>query len=218
MIDVLIPVLGRPQNAQPVVESAHENTLVPHLVMFLASRWDRPEIEACKRTGCVVKLCDQDGYAHKINTGAYWSVSTTPSEFVFLGADDIRFHPGWDRAAIDCYYETGCPVVGTNDIGNPTVMRGRHATHILVHRSYLDQGTIDETGKLLHEGYGHQWVDTEFIETAKKRGAWTFAADSIVEHMHPFWHKGQDDATYVKGRSTTAADIRLFRQRRHLWR
>jgi glycosyltransferase involved in cell wall biosynthesis len=214
VIDLLIPVLGRPQNVQPLIASIKENTAVPHRIVFVVGPNDPEEMEAVYMSRVPYIRCPKTGYAAKINLAA--SLST--AEFVFLGADDIRFHPDWDRAAIQRYYDTGCPVIGTNDLGNPTVMRGRHATHLLVHRSYLAAGTIDETGKLLHEGYGHQWVDTEFIETAKKRGAWTFCSDSIVEHMHPFWHKGEDDAIYRKGRSTTAQDMRLFRKRRHLWR
>lgn len=214
MIDILVPVLGRPGNAQPLVDSIRDNTEVSYRITFLVTPDDRDEVLAVQKTGQPYIRSPQPGYAHKMNLGA----SLTGGEFIFLGADDIRFHPGWDHAAIDRYHETGCAVVGTNDLGNPTVMAGRHATHLLVHRSYLPLGTIDEPGKLLHEGYGHNWVDTEFIETAKKRGQWTFAKDSHVEHLHPFWQKGKDDPIYAKGRSSNAADMRLFNQRRKLWR
>ena len=142
----------------------------------------------------------------------------TQGEFVFLGADDLRFWPGWDESAIERYYETDKPVVGTNDLGNTTVMAGRHATHSLVHRSYVEQGTIDDPTCLLHEGYSHNWVDTEFIGTAMKRDAFTFCRDSHVEHMHPFWQKGDDDAIYEKGRQHYRLDRRLYQKRHRLWR
>lgn len=217
MIDILIPVLGRPQNAQPLVDSINAHTKVPHITVFLCSRDDHGEIEACKATGSVVWLVDNDRYSAKINQGVKIEAGWT-SDFVFLGADDLAFHDDWDRLAVERYHETGKPVIGTNDLGNPTVMAGRHATHSLVHRSYLASGTIDETDKLLHEGYSHNWVDTEFVETAMARDAFTFASDSHVEHLHPFWKKGPTDVIYKRGQKDYHRDHHLFRQRRKLWR
>jgi hypothetical protein len=220
VIDILVPVLGRPQNAQPLVDSIREATEVEHFITFLCSEGDVEEIDAVHETGCLFLLSADGRYAPKINLG----VRSTDGEYVLLGADDLRFHPGWDVAAIGRYEETGKPVIGTNDLGNATVMAGRHATHSLVHRSYVARGTIDDPTCLLHEGYQHNWVDTEFIATAMKRDAFTFCRDSRVEHMHHFWRdedgkpKGEDDAIYEKGRQTYAVDRRLYLKRRRFWR
>lgn len=218
MIDLLIPVLSRPQNAQPLVDSIHAATSLPHTIIFLATRGDEEEIEACKQTGAIVQLVDpgHGEYARKINLGVMLDYTDHP--FVFLGADDLHFHPGWDTIAISYFEQTGKRVVGTNDLGNATVMKGEHATHSLVHRSYVSEGTIDEPGQLLHEGYQHNWVDTEFIATAKLRDEFVFAAESHVEHLHPFWKKGPDDGVYVKGRAYYHVDAKKFRQRQKLWR
>jgi hypothetical protein len=219
VIDLLIPVLGRPQNAQPLVDSIHENTTVPSCTFFVCTRGDEDQIEACKRTGAVVLLIDPGlcEYARKINEAISRSAEIRVGhDFVFLGADDLRFHPLWAEKALELY-TPATRVIGTNDIGNATVMRGDHATHSLVHRSYVELGTIDEPGRLLHEGYGHNYVDTEFIETAKTRGEFVFAAESIVEHLHPFWHKGPDDVIYRKGRKTVNRDHATYNRRRRLW-
>lgn len=217
-IDILVPVLGRPQNAQPLVDSIDRATLVPHVTIFIATRGDDEQIEACKATGCVTLLVDpgRSEYARKINLAAASEFAT--GEFLLTGADDLRFHRDWDRAAIDRFHETGKPVVGTNDLGNATVMKGLHSTHTIVHRSYLELGTIDDPTKLLHEGYDHNWVDNEFIATASHRDMWTFAAHSRVEHLHPFWKKSADDAVYERGRASYHRDARLFRKRQKLWR
>jgi hypothetical protein len=214
VIDILVPVLGRPQNAQPLVDSIRKNTEAEHRITFLVSPDDMAQIAAVFKTECPYIRCPDERYAPKINMG----VRLTKGEFIFLGADDLRFRPGWDKFAIDRFYETDRPVVGTNDLGNATVMAGRHATHSLVHRSYVEQGTIDDPGCLLHEGYLHNWVDTEFIGTAMKRDAFTFCRDSHVEHMHPFWQKGEDDAIYEKGRQGYRQDRRLYLKRQRLWR
>jgi hypothetical protein len=216
VIDILIPVLGRPKNAAKVVDSINEHTKVPHTTIFLCSRLDFEEIEACADTGCVTWLLDDDRYSVKINAGVRLEIAT--GEFVFLGADDLAFHDDWDTIAIERFLETDKPVIGTNDLGNPTVIAGRHATHSLVHRSYIEYGTIDEEDKLLHEGYDHNWVDTEFIETAMMRDCFTFAFDSHVEHLHPFWKKGVTDVIYKRGQRDYHRDQRLFRDRRRLWR
>ncbi len=218
MIDILIPVLGRPKNAAKVAQSISTHTRVPHTTIFLCSRHDDAEIEACADTGCVTWLVSDERYAPKINEGVKVELGGEPSEFVFLGADDLAFHDGWDLEAIARFEETDKPVIGTNDLGNPTVIAGRHATHSLVHRSYIEQGTIDDSTILLHEGYDHNWVDTEFIETAMMRDSFTFAFESHVEHLHPFWKKGPTDVIYKRGQKHYHHDHRLFRERRRLWR
>ena len=70
----------------------------------------------------------------------------------------------------------------------------------------------------MHEGYRHNFCDTEMVETAKARGAWRFAADSIVEHVHPNWHTEiETDETYRLGRSGFIRDQTLYHRRRRLW-
>jgi hypothetical protein len=155
-------------------------------------------------------------YARKINYG----VLCTHAPWVFQASDDLFFHPGWDDEALSVAVgHTGAYVVGTNDMGNPLVRSGRHSTHSLIWREYIEeQGTIDEPGKALHEGYWHCWVDNELIETAKSRRAYFAARRSRVEHLHHIWHKGTDDATYRRGQQRYKADHDLFMSRRSLWR
>jgi len=222
VIAILVPVLSRPQNARPLVESIHAATTVPYEIHFLCSPGDGAEIEAVsemtqesRAQGTVVSFANGPGdWAKKINFG----FAITQSEFCLLGADDLRFHVGWDKAALKVAEDTGAGVIGTNDLGNATVMRGLHSTHPLVRRAYVETyGTIDTPGQCLHDEYSHQWVDTELVETAKVRRQWAFASDSRVEHMHPFWKKGDMDATYEKALSTSKEDHALYQQRRLLW-
>jgi glycosyltransferase involved in cell wall biosynthesis len=217
-ISILVPVLKRPQNARPLIESIAMTSSEPHQVLFLCSPGDNEEMLACIETGADVDIVGWESgpgdWAKKINHG----FTVTSSDFCLLAADDLRFHPDWDVEALRVAEETGAGVIGTNDLGNATVMRGLHSTHPLVRRSYVEeQGTIDEPGKCLHEGYAHQWVDNELIRTAQMRGQWAFAKKSHVEHLHPLWKKGKMDATYEKALSTPKEDHALFMQRQHLW-
>jgi hypothetical protein len=154
-------------------------------------------------------------YAIKINQ-AY---QMTSNPFLFFGADDLHFHPGWLPAALGamtCDEEVG--VVGTQDMANRRVLQGIHSTHCLVSRAYIDEcGTIDEYGKALHEGYAHEFVDDEFVGTAIFRGAFVFAEDSVVEHLHPSVGKAPLDELYRAEPRRMQQGRVLFHRRRTLW-
>lgn len=214
-VAILIPVLRRPHRVAPLLESITAATPEPHRVIFIVEEHDVEERAAIDRTGAEQVVVDRPrrSYARKINAG--YRASVEP--LLFLGADDIKPHPGWLPAALRVM--TGpVQVVGTNDLLNPRVLAGEHATHSLVSRSYCDElGTIDERGKVLHEGYGHDYVDDEFVATARHRGVYAHAHDSIVEHLHPWAGKAPSDATYRIGRAKSAAGRRLFASRQHLW-
>lgn len=218
MIAVLVPVLGRPDRAAALAENLAAATSVPHRLLFMCTPGDDAQIAACEETGADVLVLDQPrqpgDFARKQNAGYH----ATTEPYVFLGADDLRFHPGWDTAALEIAEAYDVGVVGTNDLGNALVRAGHHATHSLVARCYADTlGTIDEPGQVLHEGYDHQYVDNELVETAQARGCFAFAPDSIVEHLHPFWGKGRLDDTYRAGLAQGNRDRRLFHARRRLW-
>jgi hypothetical protein len=153
-------------------------------------------------------------YARKINAG----YRHTSDELLFLAADDVHFHPGW-LAAATARLQGTVHVVGTNDLGNPEVIAGRHATHSLVTRRYVDMlGTLDQRAQVLHEGYPHEYVDNEFVQTAIARRAFAHASDSVVEHLHPHWGKAPTDDLYDQHAERMKAGRRVFLERAALLR
>jgi hypothetical protein len=155
-------------------------------------------------------------FAKKINLG----FENTWDPFVFLGATDLNFKPGWDAAALCVAEATGAGVIGTDDMGNGLVRAGKHATHPLVRRSYIEElgGTFnEEPGVVYAECYDHQAVDNELVFVAQERGQWAFARDSKVEHLHPLWLKSPMDPTYEKALARGKQDIQIFGQRRADW-
>jgi hypothetical protein len=217
-IVVLLPVLNRPKQAARVVQSLYDS-FADARPLFLCSPGDKREIDACQATGAetlIVPFPRKKGdFQRKINFGLHHS----HEEWLLIGADDLHFHLRWDAEALKIVRSTSCAVIGTNDLGNTNVMQGRLATHPLVRRDYaIEQGTIDEPGKILHEGYWHNWCDQELTETAQSRGQFAFAPRSHVEHLHYLWGKAEMDSTYTLGLECYEQDRLLLRYRRRLWR
>ena len=213
-VAILVPLLNRPWRVAPLLESIAEAT-TDYQVVFACTPSDHATIEAVRDEGYEPLLVDRHpkgDYARKIQAG----IDATTTPFVFTAADDLRFHPGWFPAAREVMSDT-VGVVGTNDLCNARVMRGDHGTHFLVARWYCDLGTIDGEPHLFHHGYQHEWVDDELVGTAKKRGAWGFAPDSIVEHLHPQAGKAPMDPMYAAQRARMGRSRALYLQRRRLW-
>ncbi len=207
---VLVPVLGRPQNARPFVESLRASSglvdIVPIIEPDDVEAWDAwvaMGVEPLSATGHT--------FAEKVNQGA----RETSTPWVLIVGDDVLFRPGWldaaEAAGGDRY-----DVVGTNDLGNPRVVAGEHATHILIRRSYIDEvgASWDGPGLIAHEGYGHWYVDDEIVAVAKQNDTWISASNSVIEHLHPAWGKAPDDDTYRAGQVTRFADEALFTERK----
>lgn len=220
MIDIIIPVLGRPGQVTDVAVSARLNTEVDFELTFVCSGSDREGYRAaCAMHAAVLCLAEEPGrgdFAKKINLG----FSENERPFAFLGATDLKFYPGWDHAALRVAEETGAGVIGTDDLGNGLVRQGKHSTHSLVRRSYIEAqgGTFDEEpGVVYAECYDHQCVDNELVFVAQERGQWAFARGAQVEHLHPLWRKSPMDATYRKALAQGRQDIVLFGSRRADW-
>lgn len=215
MIAILLPVLGRPQQIKEVLASLAANTSNPYRALLICSP-DDPVLSVALNTNADIVVAQwqpgRSDYAKKLGLG----VRSTHEPWLFQGATDLRFYPDWDTNALKAARRHHKGVVGTNDLGNPLVKRGVHSTHSLIARDYLDRygGTADNTGVIFSEAYDHQWTDSEFIETARRRKQFVFARDSIVEHLHPHWGKGETDATYKKALRSTQQDQRLFMERR----
>jgi hypothetical protein len=214
-VAIVVPMLGRPHTIVPLVDSIHNTTESPHII-FGCSPGDVEVIGKLKTLGLDLFIVDgptRGDYARKINTG----YRLTDEPLLFTAACDLRFHAGWLEAAT-AKLTPSIGVVGTNDLGSRRVMMGNHSTHSLVTRDYVDKfGTIDRPGLVLHEGYPHEFVDDEFVQTAIHRNAFAFAFDSHVEHLHPAWGKAPTDELYDQTPLRMRMGRKLYRQREHLW-
>lgn len=211
-VAVLVPVLSRPQNVAPLVESFNATNDGAANLYFVVDADDDAEIAAIKDAGASFLVSDRGpSFAQKINSG----FEQTTEPWVFLCGDDVRFHDGWVVAARNL--SDRFDVIGTNDHptgdGNPRVKAGAHSDHLFVRRSYVDThgGSLD--GKVLHEGYRHFFCDVELVELAKARKVWSPCIDSLVEHMHPDLGKADVDDVYQQGWSQRDHDEKVWRKR-----
>lgn len=214
LIAILVPVLGRPHQIQPLLESIAAATDVDYRVVFICSPSD-PTQEVCRDSEADTITVPWEparaDFAKKINC-AYGAIE---EEWYFQAATDLVFQEGWASRALQVAQASRCGVIGTNDLGNPSVKKGTHATHILFSRAYIETfgGTFDNTAPVFSEAYDHCFVDTEFIFTATLRGQFKPSLRSIVEHMHPHWGKGEMDDTYEKSVREFREDAAIYSAR-----
>jgi hypothetical protein len=205
---VIVPVLRRPQNAVPFMDSLRATT--DARVYAVSQDGDEDTFNAWVAAGANVLTAFGTTFPVKVNHG----YRMTGEPWLFITGDDIHFYPNWllhaQLVAGGRYH-----VVGTNDLGNPRVTSGEHATHMLIRRSYIDEvgASWDGPRIVCHEGYRHCYVDDEMVAAAKQRGVWVMARSSVVEHLHPWWGKGERDEVYELGQSHAEADRKLFEKR-----
>lgn len=212
-VGILIPTYRRPHKVAEITQNILDTTR-SGTVYFCCEEDDLETIKTVEDTPHANLVINNRtrSYSGAINSG----VMESCEPYVFAGADDLYFHPGWFELAMDMMVGE-IKVVGTNDLANPEVLAGSHATHFLVDGMYACKGVIDHPGIMLFEGYDHNWTDREFILTAQKRGVYAHCHESIVEHKHWAWNKAPLDDTYNRGIRSEAADRETFISRQHLW-
>lgn len=223
---VLVPVLNRPQNVKPLVESFLAGCPEDSFIWFLCSTGDDAEWDAV--------MAERQKYDMErivVSMGGYAGEGTWPAkinlgtevqgvDWYLFAADDVEFRPGWWEATKELRDDPSIGVIGTNDSstgsGNPRVAAGEHTCHPLVRAEYIREfGTIDQRNLAVHPEYHHWCVDDELVWTAKLRSAWAFCREAVIEHNHPYWKPGEVpwDETYALGEANNNADLALWRYR-----
>lgn len=218
MVDVVVPVLGRPHRAVPFVQSftasvspdAARLTVVtePAGRDTATTRAWRAAVPAA--VGQVIAIPNRPGtFARKVNH----AFRHTSGPWLLMVGDDVEFHPGWLPAALAVAETTGARVVGTNDRGLDR--KGMVAPHPMIARSYITGrgASWDGPGKVCHEGYNHTCVDHEIALVAQSRDTWAYAEAAVIEHHHFLNKKARQDATYRKGMSKARQDMDLLKRR-----
>ena len=218
---VLVPVLNRPANVEPLVTSFLTGCFDNARLIFISEVGDIEEREAISRIANFTRITevsslDAHTWPEKTNLG----VECITADWYLFGADDIRFTPGWWEATEQLRNNPAISVIGTNDQqldgsgGNPRVQVEQLVIHPLVRATYIrDHGTIDQPGVAVHPGYSHWCCDDELLWTAKLRGAYAYCPEAHIPHMHPYFGAGEMDDVYRAGEANSEADMALWADR-----
>ena len=203
-IAVIVPVVGRPQNAEPFMRTVQTPS-----VYAICERDDQESIEAWEKAGARVISGEARTFAEKVNLG----YQLTSEPWLLLVGDDVRFHMGWEEQALAIAGLTDAKVVGTNDLMVPGRER---AVHPVISREFIDTtgASWDGPGVVAHEGYSHWFVDDEIRLVAEQHQVWAYAERSVIEHMHHLNAKSAEDDIYIRGRANAEADRVLFEARK----
>lgn len=213
-VAVLVPVMRRPENARPFMESLRASTGLATVYVMV----DPEDVETrdAWRSAGVEPMLGAGGepgtFAQKVNQGKL----AGDEPWLFLVGDDVRFRAGWLDHAQHVAKTWGAKVVGVSDGGgNERTAQGEHAAHLLVSREYVDTvgASWDGPGVVCHEGYRHWFVDDEIVTRAKQLGVWQMAMGATVEHLHPLFGTAETDPVYELGQAAADVDRALFQAR-----
>lgn len=207
-VGILIPAM-RAHKLPALIDNIEAVTPSPHKVYWAAAIDSECAgvLKALKQ-----KVLLDRGASWPVRINALYEISNEP--YIFLGADDLLYHPDWYEAALECMERVeNVGVVSVNDLNNP------YGTSSLIAREYIEQfgGTMDGSGPIIHPGYHHNWCDTELRQTGEHRGRWVYCEHAVVEHIHHDNGKAPYDEVYALGDKYLQEDVGLFFSRHPLW-
>jgi len=129
-----------------------------------------------------------------------YQVSSAP--IVQMCADDILFRTkDWDLEVCKQYPPDGVVVVSFDDLGRPR----REDGHPFIGRKF-----IELVGYFTYPKLQHSCVDNWVVDIAKAVKRYVYS-DIIIEHLHPKYSKGEQDATYTSNsKSIKQADGAIY--------
>ncbi len=220
-VGVVIPVLNRPGRVLPFVKAFRESCTPEQAALYIVAQSDdKAELDEIQRAAnahmdifnginLLIVQPENRSWAKKVNE----AFANSDEPWLLLGGDDLNFAPGWFEK-LEPYLSDKCGVIGTSDVEQED--GDRSSCHPVVSRDYISTkgGTVDGgPGVVVHDGYDHNYPDTELAAVAHLRGMYVFAPDVTIEHLHPFRGKGEPDDTYKLGSRNFAKDKALFKAR-----
>lgn len=211
MIQVIVPTYKRIQNISKCYNNIIETGAVP---LFVVHESDPDSLEEVKRLGAKYTIDKQPPSGVNASNAGYWAVKTN---WFVLSQDDIIFHKGWlDNAKK--HISKGIKVIGLYD-GYPYHLQSQHSVSWLINKNYVQRNSLSIGHKnvLFNPDYKKNYADNELNDTAKFRGVWAYASDSLSEHLHPGFNKSPIDSTYQMNENFLGEDRGLYNSRIHLW-
>jgi hypothetical protein len=216
-IDIIVPTIGRPHLIYPLMSNVAMTTPTnQYNITFVIDVGDVNTQRVMNMVKGPVSfvVAEKRGYVHATNLG----VHATDAPLLALVNDDVVFHPGWYEEAI-ASLASWVSVIGTNDL-SPHTAGGVNCTMPILRRSYIDElgGNYKEPGNAYHEGYWHNFAESELWHLAQHRRVARWVEECVIEHRHPDWGTAPMDRTYEEGAKTGwDRDAALYEERKSLW-
>lgn len=208
---IWLPTYKRPGKLAVVAKNVEEATKNTFTLYFGVEPDDVDSIEAALATGHrVIVNKYEPGYSNTIQT--IYEITEEP--FWFHANDDFRFLPDWDEAPLSMFKRKDLMVAGMKQREEDT----SYSAICMARKKYIDtmSGVIDMPKRVFFP-YHHNYIDTEFTQTAQARGVWAPCEKLCIIHEHPGFTGGEKDETYKKNDATAGLDQQIFESRKHLW-
>jgi glycosyltransferase involved in cell wall biosynthesis len=209
-VDVIVPtVKERSGNIRGLAASLKASTGLARLILVLDDEEHRDQL--AEHVDVADSIITPGRFPVKVNAG--YKASDAP--WIQVVGDDVTFHPGWldhQQWVADRY---GAKVVGSNDLANPRVIAGEHATHWMIARDYIEDSgaSWDGPGVVTHEGYKHWFCDDEIVVKAQSEGVFQMASGAVIEHHHPITGLVAYDSVYKRNDVYADRDRKRFQKR-----
>lgn len=211
MIDILVPTYKRARELERLKKNVADNTKNPYMLWFGIESDDAASLAE------VIKL-DVNYRTNSYPPGYSGTIQTlyeiSGAEFIIHANDDFEFHKDWDVVPLSMFQDPALMVVGLKQTEGDV-----HGSAIsLFRRKYIEEmsGVVDMPNRVFYP-YNHNYVDTEFTETAQSRGVWSQCEPRVITHLHPGFTGLPADETYNKNAATSELDRLTYLNRRHLW-
>lgn len=209
-IGIFCPTYKRPDVLAKLAKNIENTTKSSFTLYFGLEKEDKQSIKAAKATKHKVIINKyEQGYSNTIQS--IYEASKEP--FIIHINDDFEFTQNWDEIPLSMF-EGNIMVVGLRQTEADT----QASAISIFKRQYIEEqsGVIDIPNRVFYP-YNHNYIDTEFTQTAQKRRVWVKCDPLVIHHLHPGFTGKDKDETYKKNDLTYEADERTFNGRKHFW-
>lgn len=211
-LGIFCPTYKRPQALKALAANIAATTKTSYNLYFGLEPTDGEGFTAAKATGHRVVINNgKQGYSNTIQ-----SIYHSSKEPLIIHInDDFEFLPNWDEVPVSMFDTDWVQVVGVRQNEADKQM----SAVFMFRRKYIEEqsGVIDMPNRVFYP-YNHNYQDTEFTQTAQKRGVWAGCDSLGIIHQHPMLTGiGDKDETYRMNDATSHLDEQTFNSRKHLW-
>jgi hypothetical protein len=216
IVAILLPTTGRPeQMKERVTELVNQDMPkgVTGRVYLAIPKDDKATLKAAEKLegdDNPVNLVERNPGTTAVQgwNAAFVAAHEDGADWFVLGADDIKWHPGWLENALALAERGGAQVIGLHD-GHTNL--NHYGAHYMVSREFAERHL---GGVFIPPMYGSWWFDREVCEKAAGLGLYAACWEAVAEHLHPDWSTAPMDATYEKGYALHGIDGTIYTARK----